>query len=86
MKQRSGEGPATLPALKDLANNPFPTPVQTCSEGKEADLVFVLLQKSHDPLPHPLIPLVDELLAEVAVDLLGGDLLVRRKGGVDKVG
>jgi len=78
--------PANFSALKDSADNPFPTPAQTCSEGKEADLVFILLQERHDPLPHALIPLVDELLAEVAVNLLGCDLLVRREGGVDKVG
>ena len=80
------DSPANLSALKDSADNPFPTPAQTCSEGKEADLVFVLLQKRHDPLPHALIPLVDELLAEVAVNLLGRHLLVRWEGGVDKVG
>lgn len=85
-KERSGEGLTNLPALKDSANYPFPTPAQTCSEGEEAGLVFVLPQKRHDPLPHPLIPLVDELVAEVAVDLLGRHLLVRREGGVDEAG
>ena len=68
------ESPANFSALKDSADNPFPTPAQTCSEGKEAALVFVLLQKRHDPLPHALIPLVDELLAEVAVNLLSSEV------------
>lgn len=86
MKQRSGKGLANLPALRNSANNPFPILVQTCSEGKETDLVFILLKKRHDPLPHALVPLVDELLAEVAVDLLGCHLLVWRECGVDKVG
>lgn len=85
-KERSGEALANLAALKDSGQNPYPTLAQTCSEGKEADLVLVLLQKSHDPLSHALIPLIDELLAEVAVDLLGCHLLVRWEGGVDKVG
>lgn len=83
MKQRSGEAISQPP---DSAGSPFPTLTQTCSEGKEADLVFVLPQERHDPLPHPLVPLVDELLAEVAVDFLGRHLLVRGEGGVDKVG
>lgn len=82
----TGKALANLPALRNSAKNPFPTPVQTCSEGKEADLVLILLKKCHDPLPHPLVPLVDELLAEVAVDLLGCHLLMRRERGVDKVG
>lgn len=86
IKQKSGKGLANLPALRNSENNPFPTPAQTCSEGKEADLVFVLLKQRHDPLPHALVPLVDELLAEVAVNLLGCHLLVRRERRVDKVG
>lgn len=86
LKQRSGEGLTHLSAFKDPACNPFPTPAQTCSEGKEADLVLVLPQKCHDPPPHPLVPLVDELVAEVAVDLLCRHLLVWREGGVDEAG
>lgn len=35
----------------------------------------MLLQQCLDPLPHPLIPLVDELLSKVAVYFLGGHLL-----------
>lgn len=86
MKDRPGQGLRNLPAPQDSASRPFPTPAQTCSEGEEADLVLVLLQKCHDPLPHPLVPLVDELVAEVAVNLLGSHLLVRREGGVDEAG
>lgn len=35
----------------------------------------MLLQQCPDPLAHPLIPLVDEFLSEVAVYFLGGHLL-----------
>ena len=38
------------------------------------------------PLPHPLVTLVDELLSEVAVDLLGSDLLAGGQGDVVEVG
>lgn len=47
----------------------------TCSKGEEEALVWVFLQQCLDPLPHPLIPLVDELLSKVAVYFLGGHLL-----------
>lgn len=46
----------------------------TCSKGEEEALVRVLLQQGLDPLPHPLIPLVDELLSKVAVYFPGGHL------------
>lgn len=59
---------------------------QTCSKREEADLVLILPQQRHDPLSHALVPLVDELLAEVAVNLLGCHLLMRWEGGVEKVG
>lgn len=47
----------------------------TCSKGEEEALVRVLLQQRLDPPPHPLVPLVDELLSEVSVDLLRRHLL-----------
>lgn len=47
----------------------------TCSKGEEEALVGVLLEQRLDPLPHPLIPFVDELLTKVAVYFLGGHLL-----------
>lgn len=46
----------------------------------------MLLQQSFDPLAHPLIALVDELLTKVAVDLLSRDLFTRRQSDVVKVG
>ena len=47
----------------------------TCSKCKEEALVGVFLEQRLDPLPHPLIPLVDEFLSKVAVYFLGGHLL-----------
>lgn len=58
----------------------------TCSEGKEEALVGVFLQQGPDPLSHPLVPLVDELLTEVAVYFLGGHLLAGRQRHVVEVG
>lgn len=43
------------------------------SKGKEEAFVGELFQKGLHPLPHPLLPLVDELPAEVAVNLLSSD-------------
>lgn len=58
----------------------------TCSEGEEEALVRVLLQQRLDPLPHPVVPLVDELLSKVAVYLLGGHLLAGWQRHVIEVG
>ena len=46
----------------------------------------MLLQEAADSLSHPLVTLVDELLPEVAVDLLGRDLLAEGQGDVVEVG
>lgn len=46
----------------------------------------MLLQQSFDPLAHPLIALVNELLSEVAVNLLSRDLFTRRQSDVVEVG
>lgn len=59
--------------LQSCRSSIYVTP--TCSEGEEEALVGMFLQQSLDPLAHPLIPLVDELLSKVAVNLLGGHLL-----------
>ncbi len=45
----------------------------------------MLLQQRPDPLPHPLVPLVDELLAKVAVYFLGSHLLAGWQCHVVKV-
>ena len=58
----------------------------TRSKSEEEALVGVLLHQSPHPAAHPLIPLVDELLAEVAVDLLGRHLLTGRQCHVVEVG
>lgn len=57
----------------------------TCSEGEEESLVrMVLQQRLHSP-PHPLIPLVDQFLSEVAVYFLCGHLLAGRQSHVVEV-
>lgn len=58
----------------------------TGSEGEKEALVGVLLQKSFYSLPHPLVALVDQLLSEVAVDLLCCDLLIWWQSDIIKVG
>lgn len=58
----------------------------TGSEGEEEALVRVLLQKGPHSLPHPLVALVNQLLSEVAVNLLRGDLLFRWQSDIIKVG
>lgn len=58
----------------------------TGSEGEKEALVGVLLQKGLNSLPHPLVALVDQLLSEVAVDLLRRDLLIRWQSDIIKVG
>lgn len=58
-----------------LNNQRWPRKVLTCSKGKKEALVWVLLQQSLDPLSHPLVAFVDELLSKVAVNLLSCDLL-----------
>lgn len=57
----------------------------TCAKGEEEGLVGVPLQQGGDTASHPLIALVDELLAEVAVDLLGRQPVVGRQRAVDEV-
>jgi len=47
----------------------------TCSKREKEALVWVFLEQGLDPLPHPLIPLVDEFPSKVAVYFLGGHLL-----------
>lgn len=57
----------------------------TCSEGEEETLVgMVLQQRLHSP-PHPLIPLVDQLLSEVAVYFLCGHLLAGRQSHIVEI-
>lgn len=46
----------------------------------------MFLHEGLDPLSHPLVALVDQLLPEVAVDLLRRDLLVRGQSDVVEVG
>lgn len=46
----------------------------------------MLLQQSFDPLAHPLITLVNELLTEIAVNLLSRYLFTRRQSDVVEVG
>lgn len=46
----------------------------------------MLLKQSLDPLAHSLITFVDELLAEVAVNLLRRDLFTGRQSDVVEVG
>lgn len=58
----------------------------TSSKGKEKAFVGELLQKCIYPLPHPLVPLVDKLLAEVAVDLLSCDAFLRWQRGINEIG
>lgn len=72
--------------LSQYINHSVVTQEVTCSKGKEEALVCVFPQKCHHSLPHPLIPLVDELLSEVAVYLLSRHLLVGRERRVDEVG
>lgn len=60
--------------------------IQTCTESEEKALVRMFLQQSFDPLAHPLIALVDELLTKVAVNLLSCDLFTRRQSDVVEVG
>ena len=60
-------------------------PSLTCSEGEEEALGGAPLQQGGDTLCHSLVALVDELLAEVAVDLQCRDSVVRWQGAVDKV-
>lgn len=57
----------------------------TCTKGKEEGLVGVPLQQRRHASGHPLVALVDELLAEVAVDLLGRQPVVGRQRAVDEV-
>lgn len=64
----------------------FVTLWPTCTKGEEEGLVGVPLQEGGDTASHPLVALVDELLAEVAVDLLGRQPVVGRQRAVDEVG
>lgn len=57
----------------------------TCAEGEEEGLVGVPLQQGGDAAGHPLVAFVDELLAEVAVDLQGRPAVVGRQRAVDEV-
>lgn len=57
----------------------------TCTKGEEEGLVGVPLQQRRHAASHPLVALVDELLAEVAVDLLGCQPVVGRQRAVDEV-
>lgn len=56
------------------------------SKGEEKAFVRQLLQKGLHPLPHSLIPLVDKLLAEVAVNLLISNAFLRWWHGINKIG
>lgn len=49
----------------------------TSSKGEEKAFVRQLLQRCLHPLPHSLIPLVDKLLAEVAVSPLSSNAFLR---------
>lgn len=63
----------------------FLTVWPTCAKGEEEGLVGVPLQQDGDAASHPLIAFVDELLAEVAVDLLGRQPVMGRQRAVDEV-
>lgn len=69
-----------------MKSNPGTSLAHTGSKSKEETFVRVLLQQVLHPLPHPLIPLVDELLAEVIIYLLGSNALMRRQRGVNEIG
>lgn len=57
----------------------------TCAKGEEEGLVGVPLQQGGDAAGHPLVAFVDELLAEVAVDLQGRQAVVGRQRAVDEM-
>lgn len=57
----------------------------TRSEGEEEAFVGVFLQQRSDASAHALVTLVDQLLSEVAVDLLRRHLLARRQRHVVEV-
>ncbi len=57
----------------------------TCSEGEEEGFVRVLRQQRSDAPAHARVTLVDQLLSEVALDLLRRHLLARRQRRVLEV-
>ncbi len=57
----------------------------TCSKSKEVSLVGISLQQNGHTASHSLIAFVDQLLAEVAVDLLGRHAVMSWQGPVDEV-
>lgn len=57
----------------------------TCSEGEEEAFVGLFLEQRSDASPHPLVALVDQLLSEVAVDLLRRHLLAGQQRHVLEV-
>lgn len=57
----------------------------TCTESKEERLVRVPLQQGGHAASHSLVAFVDELLAEVAVNLLGRHAVMGWQRAVDEV-
>lgn len=57
----------------------------TCAKSKKERLVGISLQQGGHAASHSFVALVDELLPEVAVDLLGRQTVVGRQGAVDEV-
>lgn len=57
----------------------------TCTKSKKVRLVRISLQQGRDTASHSLVAFVDELLAEVAVNLLGRHAVVSRQRAVDEV-
>lgn len=59
--------------------------VLTCTKSKKEGLIGISLQQGGDTAGHPFVAFVDELLAEVAVDLQGRHAIMSRQGAVDEV-
>lgn len=57
----------------------------TCTKSKEVRLVRVPLQQGGHAASHSLVAFVDELLAEVAVNLLGRHAVMGWQRAVDEV-
>lgn len=73
---------ALLP--QDVQHTVVPQEV-TCTKSKKVCLVGISLQQGRHPASHSLIAFVDELLAEVAVDLQGRYAIMSWQGTVDEV-
>lgn len=57
----------------------------TCTESKKVCVVGISLQQGRDTTSHSFVAFVDELLAEVAVNLLGRHTVMSWQGTVDEL-